>query len=57
MNFYRKVGFGLGPDDEIPENPLDWAHTQVEDIPNLMPTRIVINTLKDKIKDIKLTTK
>ena len=28
--FFRKMGFGLGPDDEIPADPVAWAEKQVE---------------------------
>lgn len=29
-NFFRKVGFGLGPDEAIPADPLSWAQAQCE---------------------------
>ena len=32
-NFYRKVAFGLGPDDKTPSDPLKWAINQLKDIP------------------------
>ena len=32
-NFYRKVAFGLGPDDKTPSDPLKWATNQLNDIP------------------------
>ena len=34
-NFYRKVAFGLKPDEKIPSDPLAWAQKQVETIPEL----------------------
>ena len=35
-NFFRKVGFGLGPEDKIPDNPLSWALKQVDKVPPLV---------------------
>ena len=35
-NFFRKVGFGIGPDDEIPDHPLSWAKKQVDKVPPLV---------------------
>jgi uncharacterized protein (DUF1800 family) len=34
--FYRKVGFGLGPDEEIPDDRLSWAAEQLLEIPPLI---------------------
>ena len=34
-NFFRKVGFGIGPHETVPENPLSWAQNQVNKIPPL----------------------
>ncbi len=35
-NFYRKVAFGLKPDEKIPSDPLVWATSQITDkIPDL----------------------
>ena len=34
--FYRKVGFGLGPDEDIPDDRLSWAVEQVSGIPPLI---------------------
>ena len=30
-NFYRKVAFGLKPDEKIPSDPLVWATSQITD--------------------------
>ena len=30
-NFFRKVAFGLGPDEQIPSDPLNWAQSQITD--------------------------
>ncbi len=30
-NFFRKVAFGLGPDEKIPSDPLTWATSQITD--------------------------
>ena len=32
-NFFRKVAFGLKPDEKVPSDPLTWAQKQVETIP------------------------
>ena len=32
-NFIRKVGFGLGPDDVVPNDPLQWALNQFNEVP------------------------
>ena len=34
-NFFRKVGFGIGPNEEIPNDPLKWALNQVDQVPEL----------------------
>lgn len=34
--FYRKVGFGLRPDELLPANRLQWAADQIETIPPLI---------------------
>ncbi len=33
-NFFRKVGFGIGPNEKIPSDPLIWATNQLNDIPD-----------------------
>ena len=33
--FFRKIGFGLGPDDDIPADPVAWADKQVESVPDM----------------------
>ena len=35
-SFLRKVGFGLRPDEKIPENPLNWAKSQMDSTPKLI---------------------
>ncbi len=32
-NFYRKVAFGLGPDEKAPSDPLEWAKNQLNNVP------------------------
>ena len=32
-NFYRKVGFGLSLEDEVPQDPLKWAFNQLDQVP------------------------
>ena len=34
-NFFRKVAFGLKPEENAPSDPLTWAQKQVETIPEL----------------------
>lgn len=34
-NFFRKVGYGLGPKEPLPSSPLDWAVSQVERVPEI----------------------
>ena len=34
-SFFRKVGFGLGVDESIPSNPLEWSISQIEKLPKL----------------------
>ena len=33
LSFFRKVGFGLGEQDEVPEDPLNWAQSQLNVVP------------------------
>ena len=41
LKFYRRVGFGLRPDEESLSNPLKWAQNQMENTPDLIwPGRI-----------------
>ena len=35
-DFFRKMGFGLGPEDTVPEDPVAWADAQVETVPPLI---------------------
>ncbi len=30
-NFFRKIAFGIGPNEEIPSDPLTWATSQITD--------------------------
>ena len=32
-NFFRKVAFGIGPNEEVPSDPLNWALNQIDQIP------------------------
>jgi len=34
-NFFRKVGFGISPDEEVPNDPLNWALKQLDEVPKL----------------------
>ena len=34
-SFFRKVGFGLGVDESIPSEPLEWSISQIEKLPKL----------------------
>ena len=33
--FFRKVAFGIGPHEKVPSDPLKWALSQLNDIPEL----------------------
>ena len=33
-NFFRKVAYGIGPNEDIPSDPLNWALNQVGEIPD-----------------------
>ena len=30
-NFFRKAAFGIGPNEKIPSDPLNWATSQITD--------------------------
>ena len=34
-NFFRKVAFGIGANDQVPSDPLNWALIQVDEVPEL----------------------
>jgi len=34
-NFFRKVAFGIGSNEEVPSDPLAWALNQLDDVPDL----------------------
>ena len=34
-NYFRKVAFGISPNEEVPSDPLNWALNQLDDIPKL----------------------
>ena len=34
-DFFRKVGFGLGLDEAVPDDPLGWARAQMDEVPAL----------------------
>ena len=54
-NFYRKVAFGLGPDDKTPSDPLIWATNQLNDIPEfswkgkILPEKELRNYYRDYV--------
>ena len=54
-NFYRKVAFGLGPDDKTPSDPLTWATNQLNDIPEfswkgkILPEKELRNYYRDYV--------
>ena len=33
--FFRKVAFGLGPNDKVPSDPLSWAQAQLDKSPQI----------------------
>ena len=34
-NYFRKVAFGISPNEKVPSDPLKWALKQLDDIPKL----------------------
>ena len=34
-NFFRKVAYGIGHNEDIPSDPLKWALDQLNDVPEL----------------------
>ena len=36
LNFYRRVAFGLSPQDERPQEPLSWALNQLKSVPDFL---------------------
>ncbi len=34
-NFFRKVAFGIGPNEDVPSDPLKWALNQLGEVPDL----------------------
>ncbi|MBT3901359.1 MAG: DUF1800 family protein [Pelagibacteraceae bacterium] len=36
LNFYRRVGFGLSPNETQPSKPLNWALNQLNSVPNFL---------------------
>ncbi len=34
-NFFRKVAFGIGPNEDVPSDPLKWALNQLGEVPGL----------------------
>ena len=34
-NYFRKVAFGIGPNEKVPSDPLKWALNQVDEVPEL----------------------
>ena len=36
LNFYRRVAFGLSPNETEPSEPLDWALNQLNSVPDLL---------------------
>ena len=35
-NFFRKVGYGIGVNEDVPNDPLTWALDQVKDVPEII---------------------
>jgi len=36
LNFYRRVGLGLSPDENQSDHPLNWAMSQLDSVPKLL---------------------
>ena len=49
--FYRKIGFGLRPDEDVPRDRLGWAVEQISGIPSLIwPGKIYsVDEMLDKL--------
>ena len=44
LNFYRRVTFGLSPNEKPDKDPLNWAINQLDTIPDLLWPGTRINT-------------
>ncbi len=33
LNFFRRVGFGINPRQDVPSDPLEWSKAQVDNVP------------------------
>ena len=40
-NFFRKVAFGIGPNEKVPSDPLNWALTQINK-PDLITNQDIV---------------
>ena len=61
-SFIRKVGFGLRPEEKLPQDPLNWAKSQMKSVPKLiwpgkiysekemLDIRVNFTTQEDKIQ-------
>ena len=61
-SFIRKVGFGLRPEEKLPQDPLNWAKSQMKSVPKLiwpgkiysekemLDLRVDFTTQEDKIQ-------
>ena len=48
-NFFRKIGFGIGPHNLLPDDPLSWAQKQVDVVPPMVWDE-PIRTSKEMLK-------
>ena len=47
-NFFRKVGFGIGPNEEVPSDPLNWALNQLNEVPKLSWTLSISSSMEQE---------
>ena len=49
-NFFRKVAYGIGPNEDIPSDPLKWALDQLNDVKELLNSSIFSLSAKLEIE-------
>jgi len=47
-NFFRRVGFGLRPEQDVPSDALEWAKSQVNKVPEYQWTGHIPSTLEGR---------
>ena len=49
-NFFRKVAFGLSPNEKINEDPLNWAKQQFDTVPKFVCEKNIKNYSENLFK-------